>query len=157
MIFQHTHELVLSGDKTQTRRLVKPGDELHSWWENDRVGFRKAVQMDSGRIRWEVGRTYAVQPGRGQKAIARIRITDIRREPLQAITEAEAEAEGVEPFPCPTCDLIEPMHSFGCLHCGGTRKYHKGAYIELWNHIHTAPGTTWDDNPDVFVLEFELA
>lgn len=45
-------------------------------------------------MRWQVGRTYAVQPARAKNAIARIRITDIRREDVRLISEADAQAEG---------------------------------------------------------------
>ena len=79
---------VLDGSKTQTRRLVKDGDYL-MWWpmpcvfnRNDRLRFREA-------------QTYAVQPGRGKHAVGRIGIAKIRREPLNAITHDDAQAEGV--------------------------------------------------------------
>jgi hypothetical protein len=53
MIFQYTLDQVLDGRKTQTRRLVTAGRPS----------------------RWRVGRTYAVQPGRTKKAVARIEVT----------------------------------------------------------------------------------
>jgi hypothetical protein len=48
----------------------------------------------NGRVKWSVGSTYAVQPGRGQKQIARIRLTRITCQKLFRITNAEAQAEG---------------------------------------------------------------
>ena len=68
VIFQHTYELVLSGRKTQTRRVRPP--------------------------RVSVGRSYAVQPGRGKKSVGRITVTGIRQERLGAISENDARAEG---------------------------------------------------------------
>lgn len=59
--------LVLDGTKTQTRR------------RSDR---------------YRPGRTYAVQPGRGKRAIGRIRVLDVRPERLMDITEDDARAEG---------------------------------------------------------------
>ena len=60
----------------------------------------------------------------------RIRITAIRQERLQDITEADAKAEGVAD--------VE-------------------AYRALWQAINgKTPGARWDANPTVFVLEFEL-
>lgn len=72
MIFQHTFESVLSGKKTQTRRRIKPE--------------RKFI--------YRVGKTYAVQPKRGQPAVARFEVTVIRKQRLGEITHKEALAEG---------------------------------------------------------------
>lgn len=68
MIFQHTYELVLSGRKTQTRRVQRP--------------------------RMAVGHSYAVQPGRGKKSLGRIFVLDIREERLGDISAGDARAEG---------------------------------------------------------------
>jgi hypothetical protein len=94
------------------------------------------------RLKWEVGRDYAVQPGRGQKAIGRIRLLEIRQERLQDIDEAGAEAEGV------------------ALQAWAADSYHQfprtAGYAHLWDSIHTNRGERWDDNPTVWVLRFEL-
>lgn len=68
MIFQHTYERVLSGEKTQTRRLRPP--------------------------RVAVGRSYAVQPGRGKKSVGRIIVTDLWQQRLGDISDDDARAEG---------------------------------------------------------------
>jgi len=74
-----------------------------------------------------------------------IRITNVRVERLQDITEEDAEAEG----------------------CSGTLFYSNGEpqcynvspveqYIELWDEINgKKQGYRWGDNPWVFVIEFE--
>lgn len=72
MNFAHTWQLVLAGRKTQTRRIAK-GQEAP----------------------WLIGRTYAVQPGRCCRAVGRILVTNLRREPLGQVTDADARAEGV--------------------------------------------------------------
>jgi len=72
MIFRHTLEQVLSGKKTQTRRPIRP--------------YR--------RFAYRPGKTYAVQPGRGQNAVARIEVLAVRKQPLSEMTEVEAVAEG---------------------------------------------------------------
>lgn len=140
MIYQHTYQQVLDLFKTQTRRLVKPGEwckreiinhlTLSSW-----DGDIHSVLTKKGHLKWKVGRTYAVQPGRGKKSVGRILITGIRRERLRDISMYDIECEGV---------VIgrhdETYKRFG----------------ELWNSIHTKSGTRWQDNPDVWVLEFEL-
>jgi hypothetical protein len=89
MIFQYTYEQVLAGKKTETRRRISPGDEP----VYDDKGVIVAVTMN-GRKKWVVGRSYAVTPGRTKQSVGRIRITAILREPVQAITETAAQAEG---------------------------------------------------------------
>jgi hypothetical protein len=71
MIFQHTWQLILAGRKTQTRRIAT-----------------------DDAPRWIVGRSYAVQPGRTQRAVGRIVVTALRKERLDDISEADAQAEG---------------------------------------------------------------
>lgn len=89
MIFQHTLDLVLSGRKTQTRRVVRPSDSAVTGPDGAVVAV-----LSGGREKWRVGGTYAVQPGRTQPAVARIRVTALRREPARQISEADALAEG---------------------------------------------------------------
>lgn len=92
MIFQHTIANVLNGKKTQTRRLCRVDDRY------EQIGHRRGVlENSSGRWRWIISHTYAVQPGRCHPSLARIRITGLRREenPLK-ISEADAIAEGFE-------------------------------------------------------------
>jgi hypothetical protein len=122
MIFQHTWEKVLSGEKTQTRRIVKPGDFLNSG----------VVFNEKKHTRYAVGSTYAVQPSRTHPAIiynpehpcygidviqpgddhynlaksgvwnyqgqgyrqARIRIMEIRLEDIRQISDEDIQAEG---------------------------------------------------------------
>jgi len=160
VIFKQIDE-ILSGAKTQTRRVVKPGEGMYE---------ASLALMAAGNVKWAVGKTYAVVPKRAQRTVLwtrllsgfvwespgdrliggkywpaderaqyltsagyrplRIRITAIRRERLQDISEADAKAEGVAD--------VE-------------------AYRALWQAINgKTPGARWDANPTVFVLEFEL-
>lgn len=75
---------ILRGEKTETRRLKKPGDRL----VNGRTVYR------NGRVQWELGRTYAICPGRGKRAVGRIRLTCISEEIVGAIREECAIQEG---------------------------------------------------------------
>jgi len=76
--------LILSGAKTQTRRPTKEGDSIY----RGRIGR-------GGRLLWEVGRTYAVCPGRGKRAVCRIRITEIRCRRVCDISDKDVPAEGL--------------------------------------------------------------
>lgn len=150
MIFAHTWKLVLSGDKTVTRRLAHLNDE--GFGPVDEWGHELALKTvgrhinDGGmRLKWQVGRTYAVQPGRGKKAVGRIRITGIRREQLQDISPEDVKAEGVRFNPDTGYEWL--------VNCENEWQFQ---YAVLWNNIHTKPGTRWEDSPDVWVLSFEL-
>jgi hypothetical protein len=49
-----------------------------------------------GSQRYRPGRTYAVQPGRTEKGVARVRVISAEREALGEITEEGARREGFE-------------------------------------------------------------
>lgn len=152
MIFQHTCRQVLNGTKTQTRRLVKPGEWLAGSPDSREAAAlqraRSATSVYIGRVpherlKWQVNRTYAVQLGRGKCGITRIRITNIRQERLQDITEADVIAEGVRLQQWPGDNYHGRPRTAG--------------YALLWDKIHAKRGTRWADNPKVWVLEFELS
>ena len=83
---------IVAGQKTQTRRLVHPDDfsdeTLVRRWKPNRSNPTTTM------IRWGVGRTYAICPGRGKPQIGRILILNIRSEYINSITEADARREG---------------------------------------------------------------
>lgn len=81
-------EKVLAGEKTVTRRPVKT--------TVNGIG-RATSQMPLNLLapcRYEAGKDYALQPGRGKKAVGRIRVLDVRREPLAEVDTADARREG---------------------------------------------------------------
>lgn len=101
MIFSFTLEQVLSGQKTQTRRLMQPDDMIQDfntpYFVSNPRGLHGdifTVRRGKNRLLWVVGRTYAVQPARGAKSVARIEILSIRRSCAAAIEEQDARAEG---------------------------------------------------------------
>lgn len=99
MIFAKTTDKVLAGEKTQTRRPMKNGDVIEVPGFMKELNIGKPISMifrviRGGRLLWEVGRTYAVQPGRTAKSVGRIRLTGLRSEPLYRITHDDARAEG---------------------------------------------------------------
>ena len=89
MIFQFTLTQVLSLEKTQTRRIVKP-NEVACRVQYNRID---TVRHDN-RVKWRVGQTYSIQPGRGKPQVARLEITRIRSETVTRISTADAIAEG---------------------------------------------------------------
>ncbi|MGH7273098.1 MAG: hypothetical protein ACREIQ_01400 [Nitrospiria bacterium] len=144
MIFSQTHAWLTSVSphtglpKTQTRRLPNP-EYIYRCQETDGRRFLTEINRVKGTIiaiyvlrAWhirsvyEVGHTYAIQPGRGKKAVGRFRLASIRVERPGDIAIVDAQAEG--------CRDIEH-------------------YRRLWNEIH--PDTKWESNPKVIVLEME--
>ena len=161
MLFIMTWRQVLDGTKTQARRLVHSTDycsgiarvrpsqgyEIRQVWRG-RVAGRWGEYVHAswptkaalGRLRWEVGRTYAVQPGRGKKAVGRIRLMSIRKEQVQEISEADAIAEGFE---------MNTRHWIW-----GRTPEVKFRY--LWDCINAKRGYPWDSDPLVWALNFTL-
>ena len=78
-------EKILVGEKTQTRR-PRHGDNP----TGERGGW-----IDEP-CRYKVGKTYAVQPGRGKKAVGRIRVLRVTPEAMCDMTEDDVRAEGFE-------------------------------------------------------------
>jgi hypothetical protein len=119
MIFAHTLDKVLRGEKWQTRRLVKPNEMLV---QTDAQPYVKS----GSRTVYQVGKSYAVQPGRGQKSVARILLTGLRKEAVNAISPEDALAEGFTS---------------------------RDEFFATWLNIH---GKNADLAQDVWVLEFRL-
>jgi uncharacterized protein YqfB (UPF0267 family) len=75
--------LVVAGKKTVTRRPrtgSNPSGEPGGWVDDP--------------CRYKAGRTYAVQPGRGKKAIGRIYVRSVRPELMTQLDDDEARLEG---------------------------------------------------------------
>jgi hypothetical protein len=128
-------EKILKGAKVQTRRIVKAGEGLE-YWLGPAGSEIKAVYNDKG-LKWMVGKTYAIQPGRGKAAVGRFLLLDIRKEPVMDISEEDAIAEGVEPLESPVLG-----------------KLYKPAFVNLWNEINGAG--SFGKNPEVWVLTFKV-
>lgn len=149
MNFHETHQQVLDGTKTQTRRLVKEGEWASRYESIKSIWGQGAVYAVSTirRLKWEVGRTYAVQPGRGKPQIRRIKLLAIRKERLQEIESYEIDKEGI-PGRLATYTDDEGFKDYD-------EDEHRSMFAELWDSIHPR-GSRWEDNPLVWVLEFEL-
>lgn len=100
MIFQKTLDQVLSGGKVQTSRLWKddytfPSDEYDREWPNVVLSM-KAWEMGKIRRLYQVGQVLSVQPNRGQKGIAKIRVTELARRDVRNFTDEDIRREGFE-------------------------------------------------------------
>lgn len=149
---------ILRGEKTMTRRIVR-GDEtinrqrLGDAGEFGYVGMKVYAEAKcpivtihrGGRLKYQVGRKYAVCPGRGKKAVGRIKITAIRRERLQDISEADSTAEGAP-----------KLHRFDD-NLYMTYLPMRDGFRRIWDELYGNDKVKgWEANPDVWVISFEL-
>lgn len=135
---------VMNGTKTQTRRLCREGDEVDTRTEGDGKPIIDSVYSANKR-KWQVGRTYSVQPGRGKPGIGKVFLKSIRRERVFDITEEDAKAEGAEHI---TPSAI--LHPFNHTPISG----YKAGFRQLWDSIYGAGN--FDTGPMVWALEFEV-
>jgi hypothetical protein len=115
-------EKIVAGQKTETRRTCKPEE---GWLGPSMQDIRFVRHND--RVKWALGQTYALQPGRGKPGIGgrRILLTSIRRERLADITAGGAKREGFS---------------------------NRREFFEYWDRLNPK----CDANPDVWVLTFRL-
>lgn len=103
------------------------------------------------------------------RAFSRIslEVIGVRVEPLQNITEADAIEEGIFPLrrannvlaaaagrPMSGGDVSITYRNYADPEGPGLDPI--GSFRSLWDSLHTEPGETWDDNPDVLRLEFAV-
>jgi hypothetical protein len=79
-----------------------------------------------------------------------LEITDIRAERLQAITETDAIAEGIDRIGGEYS--VEPWKNYLKSGNGYQKSTPKASYMTLWQSINGAE--SWDANPWVWVIEF---
>ena len=89
------------------------------------------------------------------KEAARIwlKVTDVRVERLQDITEEDAIKEGISPLPCHNCKA-----TFGCDDCIYEGCTEIDGFSELWNSTikkQDLDSYGWDANPWVWIIKFE--
>ncbi len=160
---------ILDREKTQTRHLAQSGDGKLNL--GDELWFMQGVGSNIGsmvrslkdrtptvvtryrykpyRVKWQVGRTYAIQPGRGKKAVGRFLLNGLRDERLMDITGEDALAEGFNPIQrtAPGVLLI-PDLKIG-------KAIALKMFFKYWDSLHK-PKYRTDRNPVVWVLTFEL-
>lgn len=75
-------------------------------------------------------------------------VSGVRIEPIQAISEEEAIAEGIRRLPDGSFmadDLDSDSYPTAAL-----------GYAHRWSAFHSRPGTRWEDNPEVVVVDFTV-
>jgi hypothetical protein len=96
-IFQHTIDKVLSGEKTATSRLWKD-DYVFSWSDyekpNQIVLSQKAWEKGKIRKLYYVGQILSVQPNRGAKGIAKIRVMELAKRDVRLFWPEDIRNEG---------------------------------------------------------------
>lgn len=164
MIFQHTWEAIIEGRKTETRRLISPRDVYDPLW------LPTTIMTDMCRIKYQVGKRYAVQPARGKAAVAHIRMLDIYPEDVRTISNEHVKAEGFETrtqFFEVWCSLHDPVVQFvnvpGSVYAGLRKEWKQGTcwggdydvdgVNPLINGLMTRPANRYQ----AFVYRFELA
>ena len=126
------------------------GETKPSWYNE----FRYVASDEKPETGWNYG--WAKRPSiHMPKEAARIwlKVTDVRVERLQEITEEEAVKEGVYSSNCK-----EYNATFGCDACADEGYDEIDGFVELWDS--TIPKSDldrygWDVNPWVWVIEFE--
>ncbi len=112
----------IDGLKRATSRIKKPGEGAIRFH-----GEIVAIIGARGRLRWELGQTLAVQPGRTKKEIGRIEVMELGEMKIQDISEDQIVDEG----------------------CSGREEF-----ISLWNSINRTKGRRWEDNPEVWTIGY---
>ena len=181
---------LLAGEKTQTRRIVKPRDGLdalamHQFGRcpygqpGDFLWVKETFQpiltpyFDPPDSEWATGKGYQVLYMATDKAVVYVdrddnvterrkpsihmprwasrltlRITDVRVQRLQEISEADARAEGVTDGGCVNCGNNEPCGCANPLPCA------RDSFISIWYNIHGPD--SWSANPYVWALTFDV-
>lgn len=167
---------LLAGRKTQTRRLAssplrkrETGDRL--WvredWSTPRYldGVAPRDLEPNSAIwtradeRWSTGSSVdngAIGRRRASMHMPRwasritLRLTAVRIEPLQSISEGDAIAEGL--YRNPALQAWQAIEQDDWPSFTDPRR----SYAGLWQLLHTADGQRWQDNPQVLVLTFDV-
>jgi len=169
---------LLDGRKTQTRRLAssplakaKPGDRLYvreEWSTHpafDGIAPRDLKRCSMiytrGDSAWHNHRGWIGAPfGKRRPGMHMPRwasrltliVEEVRFQRLQEILVTDAAAEGAEKADRQTDERLSHAHR---IDLAGTFSYLLG-FERLWDSLHTKPGETWRDNPEIVALTFRV-
>lgn len=153
-------DAVLNGRKTQTRRIVPNGTPLGNFEETLKkskyqIGEVVAIAQSYKSIGYDIA-SLGIHPGWNNKLYVcadfmprQIRITDIRVERLQDISDEDCLKEGIV-----RCDNTDCVKHYCIRDCGDCASSPKEVFSALIDKV-SGKGT-WDSNPWVFVYDFEL-
>jgi hypothetical protein len=131
---------IVESRKTQTRRVIKPGEAIATagqWlyirerWGRDGDRIALFDLEPEAKVRWTAGRYMPREAARLWLRIDRVRI-----ENLQQISPQDCTAEGIDHN-----NLFDPRTRFQ----------------QLWQSIYAGTPCDWNVNPIVQVIEFSLA
>lgn len=174
---------LLAGRKTQTRRLatsplrrVQPGDRLYvrEAWSHTGEGV---WTIEDARRHIPGGRAIyratheGIAPLRWWPSLHMPRefsrltliVEGVAVEPLQALTDAHAMAEGIYAHHGAELGWLYSFEVAGdpagpkskiARPAGWEKPQH--AFLNLWGQLHTKPGERWEDNPHVVALSFRV-
>lgn len=169
-----TVQAILSGRKTQTRRLVTPqpkqgpchacilvspfgfpGDRLwvkETWAKTYKAKHTTAYvyRADNPKIKIKRWKSSMFMPRRASRI--NLEITDIRMERLQDITDSDARAEGI--YLHSSHGLYSADHTKMWGH-GDIGRTPVEGYQTLWDALNAKRGFGWDKNPYVWVITFK--
>ena len=173
---------ILDGRKTMTRRVVKPqpiANDQGVYWINPPYPFepnnilwvRETVYFETfyrpaGEGDWIYRADnidYPTIPGHWKPSIFMpkdacriwLRVTDVRAERVQDITNNDAIKEGCAGA---ECDCLRIGRSWmGCESCMNTGWQEPPVveFMQLWDDLNAKRGYSWDANPWVWVISFE--
>lgn len=110
---------------------------------DDREGGRDMME----RCRWRS--TPSIHMPRWASRLT-LTVTSVRVERVASISRKDAIAEGIHLFNPYSVDTWSAESG------GAFASWPEGAFMQLWNALHTKPGETWADNPWVVAITFDV-
>ena len=169
---------ILAGQKTQTRRIVKPQPELchgcqscgfegnhfnfqtrQAYTKGDRLWVRETWRKENGEYVYAADSLKTFGPWKSPIFMPReasrisLTMTEVRIEQLQEISEEDALREGVQPINIDTDGLSRytiRLDEYG----GYITSTAKEAFYSLWKDINGEK--SWNTNPWCWVISFSL-
>lgn len=146
MLFMHTWEKVLSGEKVQTSRLWK-----NNWHFQDNIVYLTQEISErtlfAYRKQYYVGQILSVQKARGTKGIARIRVLELARRDVRGFTDEDIAREGF-------ADRVSFFRVWYGMHFPAYLKLLADGYVDYDWWIDSTKGQIPEKN--VVVIKFEL-